>query len=109
MVYRNIWIDLTWSWLLSPSRFRSSFREALDILPDSSRMMLGGDAWHVEETYGAISGARRLIAGVLEECVREGDLTRSDAERIGTRILHDNAAAFFPLARVPGSRRQALA
>ena len=28
---------------------------------------LGGDNWHVEETYGAMQTARRLIAEVLEE------------------------------------------
>jgi uncharacterized protein len=98
MVYRNIWIDLTWSWLLSPSLFSRSLREAIEILPDESRMMLGGDNWHVEETYGAITGARRLIAEVLEGCVRDGQFPRADAERLGARILHDNAAAFFHLA-----------
>ena len=97
LVYRNIWIDLTWSWLLSPSRFALSLREAIDVLPDESRMMLGGDNWHVEETYGAVTGARRLIADVLDRCVREGQLHRADAERLGTRILHDNAASFFGL------------
>ena len=97
LVYRNIWIDLTWSWLLSPSRFSSSLREAIDILPDESRMMLGGDNWHVEETYGAISGARRLISDALDQCVREGEIRRGDAERLGARILNENAARFFAL------------
>jgi hypothetical protein len=97
VVYRNIWIDLTWSWLLSPTRFAHSLHEAIEILPDESRMMLGGDNWHVEETYGSINGARRLIAGVLEQCVSEGQFLRADAERLGTRILHDNAAQFFNL------------
>ncbi len=97
-VYRNTWIDLTWSWLLSPSRFLASFRQAVDVLPDESRMMLGGDTWHAEEAYGAIGLARRLIARVLEGCVRDGDFRGADAERLGRRILHDNAKAFFRLA-----------
>jgi len=97
-VYRNTWIDLTWSWLLSPSRFLVSFRQAIDALPDESRMMLGGDTWHAEEAYGAISLARRLIARSLEQCVRERDFRLSDAERLGRKILHDNARSFFHLA-----------
>jgi hypothetical protein len=97
-VYRNIWIDLTWSWLLSPSRFRQAFREAVEVLPDESRMMLGGDSWHAEEAYGAIRGARRLIGESLEDMVREGSFGRKDAERLAARVLHENAAGFFRLS-----------
>ena len=96
-VYRNIWIDLTWSWLLSPSRFRVAFRQAVDVLPDESRMMLGGDTWHAEEAYGAIGRARRLIGETLDSCVKDRDFRLPDAERLGRKILHDNAAAFFRL------------
>ena len=53
-VYRNIWLDLTWSALLSPTYFKQSLHEAIEVLPDESRLMIGGDNWHVEETYGAI-------------------------------------------------------
>jgi len=96
-VYRNIWLDLTWSWLLSPHRFRESFLQAVDVLPDESRMMLGGDTWHAEEAYGAIGLARRLIGEALESCVRERQLRHADAERLSKRILHDNAADFFAI------------
>jgi uncharacterized protein len=96
-VYRNIWIDLTWSWILSPSRFRATFQEAVDVLPDESRMMLGGDTWHVEEAYGAISGARRLIAETLDSMVRSGSFTAGDAERLAVKVLRENAKAFFRL------------
>ncbi len=96
-VYRNIWLDLTWSWLLSPTRFRHAFREAVEVLPDESRMMLGGDSWHAEEAYGAIRGARELIGGCLDELVREGSFPRREAERLAVKILHRNAEAFFRL------------
>jgi uncharacterized protein len=94
-VYRNIWIDLTWSWLLSPSRFVGSLCQAIDVLPDESRMMLGGDTWHVEEAYGAIRLARRLVAESLEQCVKAGRFPASHAQRLALKILHDNAASFF--------------
>ena len=97
-VYRNIWLDLTWSFLLSPSHFKLALHEAIEILPDESRMMLGGDNWHVEETYGAMRTARRLIAEVLEEKVASGYFGRSTAERLARRILSDTANEFFRLA-----------
>lgn len=96
-VYRNIWLDLTWSFLLSPSHFKLALHEAIEVLPDESRLMLGGDNWHVEETYGAMRTARRLMAEVLEEKVAAGYLARSLAEGIARRILHDNAREFFRL------------
>jgi hypothetical protein len=96
-VYRNIWLDLTWSWILSPSRFAGAFREAVDVLPDESRMMLGGDTWHAEEAFGAITDARRLVGESLDTMVREGAFGRSAAERLAVKIFHDNGTAFFRL------------
>lgn len=96
-VYRNIWLDLTWSFLLSPSHFKLALHEAIEILPDESRMMLGGDNWHLEETYGAMRTARRLIADVLEEKVATGYFSRTTAERLACRILSENAREFFRL------------
>ena len=96
-VYRNIWLDLTWSWILSPSHFSHAFNEAIEVLADESRMMLGGDNWHAEETYGAISGVRKLISQVLEQKLAGGYFGRRDAERLATKILRENARAFFRL------------
>jgi hypothetical protein len=96
-VYRNIWLDLTWSWLLSPSHFRLALHEAIETLPDESRMMLGGDNWHAEETYGAIKQARQLIGNVMEEKISTGYFRASDAERLAQKILRTNAIEFFKL------------
>jgi len=100
-VHRNIWLDLTWSWILSPSHFTAALHEAIDILPDESRMMLGGDNWHLEETFGAIRSFRGLLRRVLEEKMERGDLSAEDALRLARRILHENAAAFFGLQLDP--------
>ena len=96
-VYRNIWLDLTWAPLLSPSHFKLALHEAIEILPDESRMMVGGDNWHVEETYGALTLARQLIGEVLEEKLGAGYFRRADAERLGVKILRENALRFFRL------------
>jgi hypothetical protein len=93
--YRNIWLDLTWSFLLSPSHFKLALHEAIEILADETRLMLGGDAWHVEESYGALTLARRLIAEVLQEKVADGYLDEQAARRLARRILHENARAFL--------------
>jgi len=97
-VYRNIWLDLTWSLLLSPSHFKLALHEAIEMLPDESRMMLGGDNWHVEETYGTMKLARRLIGEVLEEKIASGYLVEDDARRLAAKILRENAIGFFRLS-----------
>jgi uncharacterized protein len=94
-VYRNIWLDLTWSFMLSPSHFKLALHEALEILPDESRLMLGGDCWHPEESYGALALGRRLIGEVLQEKISDGYLDEGAARRLAEKILHDNARAFF--------------
>ena len=94
-VYRNIWLDLTWSFLLSPSHFKLALHEAIEILPDESRLMLGGDAWHIEESYGALALGRRLIGEVLQERMQARFLSEEGSRRLARRILHENARTFF--------------
>jgi hypothetical protein len=58
-------------------------------------MMIGGDNWHVEETYGAIHLVRRLIAEVLQEKLDSGYFQSADAKRLARKMLSENAAQFF--------------
>jgi len=97
LIYRNIWIDLCWAPLLSPTLFKQSLHEAIEVLPDETRMMIGGDNWHAEETYGAMTLARQMLAEVLEEKIASGYFTEADAQRLAPKILRDNAVAFFGL------------
>ncbi len=94
-VYRNLWIDLTWSWLLSPSHFKWALHEAVEILPDEHRMMLGGDTWHVEETCATMTRFRELFSEVMDEKIRDRYFSARDAERLQRRVYHRNAIEFF--------------
>lgn len=96
-VYRNIWLDLTWSALLSPSHFKLALHEAIEVLPDDSRMMFGGDNWHAEETFGTISTFKKLIAEVLQEKITNDYFDLDHAQRLASRILRENAISFFDL------------
>ena len=97
-VYRNIWLDLTWSWLLSPSHFKRAFHEAIEVLPDEGRMMIGGDNWHAEESFATFAAVRRLIGEVLQEKIDVGYFGLPDAQRLAERIFSKNAIEFFGLA-----------
>ena len=101
-VYRNIWLDLTWSLLISPSHFKLALHEAIEVLPDESRMMLGGDNWHIEETYATMKRARQLIGEVLEEKVAAAYFHEEDAQRLAAKLLRENAIGFFKLEQPLG-------
>jgi uncharacterized protein len=94
-VCRNIWLDLTWSLLLSLSHFKLNLHEAIEVLPDESRMMVGGDNWHCEETYGTLKLARPLISEVLDEKVSTGYFGVADTQRLAAKILSENVMRFF--------------
>lgn len=94
-VYRNIWLDLTWSFLLSPSHFKRALHEAIEVLPDESRMMLGGDNWHAEESFSTFRTARRLVAEVLQEKIDANYFSLADAQRLARKIFAGNATTFF--------------
>jgi hypothetical protein len=57
--------------------------------------MIGGDTWHVEETYGAIQLMRRLIGEVLQEKVDRGYFKPEDGRRLARKIFSENAREFF--------------
>ena len=81
--------------LLSPSHFKLALHEAIEILPDESRMMVGGDNWHVEETFGTMGTVRRLLGEVLEEKRAAGYFRERDGIRLAEKILRTNAIEFF--------------
>ena len=82
-------------WLLSPSHFKLALHEAIEVLLDELRMIIGG--WHVEETFGAMKLARQLIGGVLNEKIADGYSGQSDGERLAKKILRENAIRFSDL------------
>ena len=67
----------------------------IEVLPDESRLMIGGDNWHAEETFATLNFARRLIADVLTEKVAD-DYIRSR--------LYDNYAGDHREHDDPGYR-----
>lgn len=94
-VYRNIWIDLTWSFLLSPSHFERALHEAIELLPDEHRMMVGGDNWHAEETFATFQTFRQRFAKVLRAKCEDRYFAPTDAERLARRVTSENAKRFF--------------
>ncbi|MGD0803945.1 MAG: amidohydrolase family protein [Candidatus Bathyarchaeia archaeon] len=95
--FPNVYLDMSWMHIISPSRSRSALYEWLDEVPVNKILGFGGDFLCVEGTYGHTVIARENIAKVLALKVEDGDFKLEDAKKYATWILRKNAEElFFP-------------
>lgn len=92
--YPNLYLDMTWLPLLSPTFSDLALAQWLEVT-GGSRIMLGGDSWNVEGAVGAFLVSLESIARTLSGMVKRGYLSKSEAHEIGKRILWDNPLEFF--------------
>lgn len=93
--FRNVFIDMSWTYIISPSYSERYLHEWLETVPANKIMAFGGDYHNVENTYGHSLMARAMVAKVLIEKVRTGYFTEDEAKSIAKRLLHDNVIEFF--------------
>ena len=95
--FRNVYIDLCWVYIISPSYSERYLHEWLETIPANKIMAFGGDFENVENIYGHLLFARQVISNVLIAKVRDGYFSESEALRVAKMILHDNAVNLFEL------------
>jgi len=95
--FKNVFLDMNWTYSISPSYASKFLSEWLETAPASKIMAFGGDQRCVENTYGELVIAKKVISDVLTDKVKNGYLTESEAKKVATMILHDNAVQFYNL------------
>ena len=95
--FANVYADMAWVHIISPSIGRSLLHELIETVPGNKIMAFGGDAVTVEMAYGHARMARDVVARVLSEKVDEGYLAEDEAIRLAGKVLRDNPAALFGL------------
>jgi uncharacterized protein len=95
--FRNVYIDLCWLYIISPSYTERYLNDWLETVPANKIMAFGGDFENVEGVYGHLLLAREVVANVLIEKVRKRYFTEEEALKIARMILHDNAVNLFRL------------
>jgi len=93
--FRNIYLDMSWIYVISPSYAERYLHEWLETVPSNKIMAFGGDYHNVENAYGHSLMARAVVANVLIEKVRTGYLTEAEAKDIAQRILLTNVINVF--------------
>jgi len=97
--FRNVHVDLSWIYIISPSYSERYLHEWLETVPVSKIMAFGGDAMEIECTYAHLLFAREIVANVLIAKVRDGYFAEDEAKQIARMILHDNAVQIFNLSK----------
>jgi uncharacterized protein len=95
--FRNVYIDLCWLYIISPSYSERYLHEWLETVPANKIMGFGGDYHNVENVYGHLLFAKEILENVLIEKVESGYFSEKEALKIASMILHDNAVNLFQL------------
>jgi predicted TIM-barrel fold metal-dependent hydrolase len=95
-VYPQVYLDFGLAIpFLSVSGMRAAIGQLLELTP-TSKLMYSSDAHSIPELYylGSKWG-RQILAEVLEEAIRDSDLTSTQADAIALAILRDNACHLY--------------
>lgn len=95
--FPNVYIDMCWLHIISPSVARRALHEWLETVPQNKIMGFGGDYIFVEGAYSHSRMARDDIARVLAEKVEESYFSEEEALSIARRLLKDNPKELFNL------------
>lgn len=107
-VYPNAHLDLGLAVpFLSVSGMRGATRALLELAP-TDKLMYSSDAHLIPELYYlAARWGRRVLGDCLEEAIRDGDLTATEADEVAEAVLRGNARELYrlePSAARPSGR-----
>ena len=95
--FQNVYIDLCWLYIISPSYSERYLHEWLETVPANKIMAFGGDYHNIENVYGHLLFAKQIIGSVLVDKVKDGYFSEGEAIKIAEMLLHDNAVELFEL------------
>jgi len=96
--FPNVYPDLCWVHIVSPTAARAILSEWLDLVPSNKLLGFGGDYRFVEGVYGHVVLARRNVATVLQEKVASGEVELRQVPYLASRVLRENARELYGLA-----------
>lgn len=92
--YPNVYPDLCWMPILSPSATERFLEELLE-LGNASKICWGCDTWMAEDSFGALLAARHVFAKLLSRKVEEGFMNEEEAKALISDILYNNAKKIY--------------
>ncbi len=96
--FANVYADMTWLEIISPSISRALLHELIETVPGNKIAAFGGDAITVEMAYAHAKMTREVVSRVLSEKVDEGYMNEAEAVSLARKMLRDNPAELFQLS-----------
>ncbi len=96
--FANVYADMTWLEIISPSVSRGLLHELIETVPGNKIAAFGGDAITVEMAYAHAKMTREVVSRVLSEKVAEGYMKEAEAVSLARKILRDNPIELFQLS-----------
>ncbi len=96
-MFPNVYIDMCWAHIISPSASISALRDFLDAVPYNKISAFGGDYMFVDGVYGHLEIARRNVSAVLAEMINEGVFGEAKALEIAKALFYDNPKRILKL------------
>jgi len=94
--YDNVYPDLCWLPLLSPTSAKKTLHELIEVT-SSDKICWGCDTRTSEESYGALLAFRYVLSEVLLEKISDNYLTLSDALVIIDNIMVNNPKKLYSI------------
>ncbi|MDD3521179.1 MAG: amidohydrolase family protein [Actinomycetota bacterium] len=92
--YPNVYCDICWLPLLSPTAAQYSLAQMIEI-GTSDKIFWGCDTWTSEESYAAKIALTNVLADVLSQKIEKNYLSLNDAEIIIENILYQNPVKMY--------------
>lgn len=95
--FPNVFIDMCWAHIISPTACVNSLVEWLDVMPINKISAFGGDYGFVDAVYGHQYIARENVSKALAIKVNEGKFDIERAKHIAKKLFYDNPVRIFKL------------
>ena len=104
-MFRNVYLDLSWAYLLSPNGAKAALSEWLDSVPATKIMAFGGDCGHEDHVYAHLMTAKDTVSRALADKVEKGCFDIDHAKWIAEQIFLTNPYRVFQLEKA-GVRKE---
>jgi uncharacterized protein len=98
-VFSHVFVDVGLAVHNTGALSQTVIRETLELVP-FGKLLFSSDAYGLAEFYLLGAGLfRRGLSAVLDQLIKEGEMTSQDADHAGSLIARDNARRVYPLGK----------
>jgi uncharacterized protein len=94
--YPNVVLDFSWAIMLGPREARRMFQSMFTSVP-GNKLIWGGDCYYVEESYGALRQAKRVVSEALADLAEDDVLGEQEAVELAVGLFCTNGPRIYRL------------